>query len=202
MKRTALALVAALLTAGCGIGPPQRPPVVTYDLGPAIAGSAPAEAPVLGVPRADAPPWLDTAGIVYRLAYADAQSPRVYAGSRWVAEFPDLFTARLRQHLAGAWRVVAEAPETRPEQVLRVQLEEVAQVFDAPAASRGVLQVRGSLYRGGKLLAQHAWTVEEPGPSADAAGGARALAAASDRAVAAIAAWLAEQLPRSAIARQ
>jgi cholesterol transport system auxiliary component len=81
-----------------------------------------------------------------------------------------------------------------PPPVLRVQLEEFSHVFDSPTESRGVLRLRCTLLEntagGERLVAQRSFLLQRPSPSADPAGGVRALTAAADAAALDIAAWL------------
>ena len=78
--------------------------------------------------------------------------------------------------------------------LLRVELEEFSQLFESPTASTGLLRLRATAVQaspqGEKLLGQRTFIVQRPAPSADAAGGVRALAAATDAAVQEIDLWL------------
>ena len=78
--------------------------------------------------------------------------------------------------------------------LLRVELEEFSQLFESPTASTGLLRLRATAVQaspqGEKLLGQRTFIVQRPAPSADAAGGVRALAAATDAAVQEIGLWL------------
>ena len=79
-------------------------------------------------------------------------------------------------------------------QLLRVELEEFSQLFDTPASSTGVVRLRATLVAitpgGEKLLGQRLFAVQQPAPTLDAAGGVRALTAASDAAIEALVLWL------------
>ena len=103
--------------------------------------------------------------------------------------------------------VLASQQETFAEFVLRRQrvflqgLRQAAeqraairQVFEAPGQSQGVLRLRCTLLEGRaggeRPLAQRSFLVQRPSPSADAAGGVRALTAATDAAAREIAGWL------------
>jgi cholesterol transport system auxiliary component len=81
--------------------------------------------------------------------------------------------------------------------VLHVELEEFSQTFDSQAQSWGVLRLRATLLSntpgGERLIGQRVIAKREPAPSADAAGGVRALSAAADAAADEIADWLAQQ---------
>jgi cholesterol transport system auxiliary component len=78
--------------------------------------------------------------------------------------------------------------------VLRVELEEFSQFFDSPQASRGRVRLRCTLLQasggGERLVAQRSFEAERPAPSADAAGGVRAMTAALDAAALDIVRWL------------
>src|SRR5262249_49958568 len=76
----------ALACAGCGISPISSAPEVTqYDFGPdPTKDSAPALRQALLVYDVNAPAWLDSQNIYYRLAYQDAARPQAYADSPWV----------------------------------------------------------------------------------------------------------------------
>ena len=78
--------------------------------------------------------------------------------------------------------------------VLRIELEEFSQLFESPATSIGLLRLRATALqpspRGERLLGQRSFIVQRPSPSADAAGGVRALTAATDAVVEEIDQWL------------
>ena len=84
-------------------------------------------------------------------------------------------------------------PATAPT-VLRIELEEFSQLFESPATSIGLLRLRATALqpslRGERLLGQRSFIVQRPSPSADAAGGVRALTAATDAVVEEIDQWL------------
>ena len=88
---------------------------------------------------------------------------------------------------------MATSPAATPI-LLRVELEEFSQLFDSATASTGLLRLRATAVqassRGEKLLGQRSIIVQRPAPSADAAGGVRALTAATDAAVEEIDQWL------------
>ena len=78
--------------------------------------------------------------------------------------------------------------------LLRIELEEFSQLFESATASTGLLRLRGTVVQatplGEKLIGQRAVIVQRPAPSADAAGGVRALTAATDAAVLELDQWL------------
>ena len=77
--------------------------------------------------------------------------------------------------------------EGRVPDTLRVSLEEFSQYFESPTSSVGLVRLRATLIRsapgGDRVLAQRTFTAQRPAPSADAPGGVKALAAASDAVV-------------------
>ena len=81
-----------------------------------------------------------------------------------------------------------------PAILLRIELEEFSQLFESPSASTGLLRLRATTVQpspqGEKLLGQRSFIVQRPAPSADAAGGVRALTAATDAVVQEIDQWL------------
>ena len=62
--------------------------------------------------------------------------------------------------------------------------------FDTATSSKGVLRLRASVFRNHRLVDQKTFDRSVPAPSADAAGGARALADASDAVAADVLSWL------------
>ena len=87
----------------------------------------------------------------------------------------------------------AAVPATAPA-LLRIELEEFSQLFESPTASTGLLRLRATAVQpsaqGERLMGQRSFIVQRPDPSADAAGGVRALTAATDAAVEEIDQWL------------
>lgn len=194
----------ALLLSACAglVDKPTRPTL--YDLGPVAEGAqgAPA-APQAALVLADveASGTWDGSAILYRLGYADGHQLRAYAMARWSAPPPQLLRQRLRDQL-GRDRVVLNLGESaalareggQQPRVLRIELEEFSHVFETPAQSHGAVRLRATLLQntpgGERLLGQRSVSVRRPAPTPDAAGGVRALAAASDGAAAEISQWL------------
>lgn len=208
------ALGTAALVAGCAAPTPSGA-LARFDLGPptipasAVAGAngaAGANAPAADVAATgaqqlsplkvvvSAPSWLDSDMIYYRLPASEGDQARVYANSRWLASPARLFGDRLRAALS-VDRAVLAAGDPAAAPALRVELEEFAQYFDSTSASHGVVQVRATLFDGPKLLAQTTLRSQAPAATADAAGGARALATASDAVQKQLIQWLAGRVP-------
>ena len=200
-------LLFAALLAGCSALPEPPPRATVYDFGPGAAQAQPAPP--------DAPPLvlLDVGGaaaaegssaLLYRLAYANAQQLLPYSQARWSQPPAQLLQQALRERL-GRDRIVLSASQAaalQPDRqrlpaVLRVQLEEFSQVFSSAQDSAGVVRLRAVLadtgLTGETLVAQRVFTAQRPAGSADAAGGARALAEASAQLADELAAWVQQQ---------
>ncbi|WP_175939108.1 ABC-type transport auxiliary lipoprotein family protein [Caballeronia sp. BCC1704] len=192
----ALALACIAMLAGCAASPPATPDA-RYDLGarpatsPASATTEPPMPPVK-VLAVRASRDLETDAFVYRLSYVDAQRTGSYATSHWTMPPAQLLTQRLRDTLSQRGPVLTGADTVRAP-LLEIELTGFEQVFDAPERSHGVVSVRATLTRQGRVIAQRMFTASAPAPSADASGGARALAAASDDLIAQLGAWLGAQ---------
>lgn len=186
-----MALGLALTLAGCSLAPAPTPAPVNYDFGPAPAGRPKGSRQALLVHDVSAPAWLDSPLIHYRLAYQDAARPQSYADSRWVMSPAALLTQRLRGQLAasGSGGIVLPGDVARANHALRVELDEFAQVFDAPGKSRAVVRLRVSVVGNRVLLAQRNFQVERPANTPDAEGGVRALIGASDEAIDQLIGW-------------
>lgn len=202
----AIPVLLAVLLAGCSALPdkPQRP--AQYDFGPGPVAPVPtdrrAPLPPLALAEVEASGPLEAAtGVLYRLAYADAQQLRPYALARWSMPPAELVRQRLREQL-GQRRTIVSAGEGaamlrsdgRQPLVLRIELEEFSQLFSAPATSSGLVRLRATvvdnLPAGEQVLAQRQVIVQRPAPTADAAGGVRALAEATDAAALELSQWL------------
>jgi cholesterol transport system auxiliary component len=196
-----LCLAAAL--AGCQALPEKPARQTMYDFGPAApaAASDPSSRGALVLPEVEVSGILETPALLYRLGYDDPHQLRPYAFARWSAPPGQLLRQRLRDVLARDRAVLDAAAAAAlarrgatPPPVLRVELEEFSQLFDAPGNSKGVLRLRCTLLEntsgGERLVAQRSFDVQRPAPSADAAGGVRALTAATDAAAQDIASWL------------
>ena len=92
--------------------------------------------------KSTAPAWLNGPGILYRLNYENPPRPQPYALSRWSGSPAALLTERLRNRFAAAATkgIVTGSDGVRADYLLRVELEDFSQSFDAPNASRVALQ--------------------------------------------------------------
>jgi cholesterol transport system auxiliary component len=194
-----------LALAGCSVlQAPTRTAV--YDFGPgAVAVTASTAAPLPAarlspvlLTDVETTPALDTTAVLFRLNYADAQQLRPYAQARWSMPPAQLLRQRLRETLGQQRDVLNPGEGVSAGQgsvTLRIALEEFSQLFESESASVGLVRLRATLSQptaGGadRLLAQRSFVVQRPSNTADATGGVRALTAASDAAIAELAAWM------------
>ena len=210
--RFGLMFLAALLLGACSALPDKPTRAALYDFGPGPlstpASTRQAPLPPLALADISTPGGvLDNQSVLYRLAYANAQNLRPYSQARWSMPPAQLIRQRLRDVLSRNRAVLnaGEGPALNRgvnqgvlPRVLQLELEEFSHFFDAPASSVGLVRLRATLIEttptGEKLLAQRNFTVQRPASSADAAGGVRALTAATDAAIEEISTWL-QQVP-------
>lgn len=201
--RAVFGIAISLLLLACSALP--QPPVrsAVYDFGPgpgptsAVQGAR-QPAIVLSSAASGGVPVNDNA-LYYRLAYADAQQLRPYSLARWSQSPAALLAQSLRTRLGQERAVLSPGVPLvgggidEPE-LLKVELEEFSQVFDAPQTSHALVRVRASLFasRAGdtELRAQRLFVVQHGAATPDAAGGAQALAAAATQLADELAQWL------------
>ncbi len=189
------AAVLALLVTGCASNKTKEGGNTQFDFGPLGASSAPvAQAPLAAIIVMDATgsPTFENERMVYRLNYNDPLQARTYANSRWSANPLLLVTQRLKSRLAQAGVKVLSATDSSTNiPILRVEIDDFSHAFASTSASEGALTLRASLFNGHALHDQKTFMRATPAPSADAAGGARALTASTDAVAADLIAWLA-----------
>lgn len=214
------ALSATVVLAACTALPSAPPLAVQYDFGPGAMAAAPT------APRTPLPPlaWaeMETPGVPegstavhYRLAYADAQQLRPYAQARWSQPPAQLVQQRLREQLAQR-RAVLPGTVGGRHLVVRTELEEFSHVFTSPADSAGWVRLRATVVAAGEtgdgvkgglpvsptspaypaLRGQRVFVAQVPAPAPDAAGGAYALARATEAIARELDAWLDTLAPR------
>lgn len=187
----AMLLAFGVLAAGCA-GTPAAISDIRYDLGPPNPAASAGTLPAVKVLDVSAPDNLESDKLIYRLSYADAQQTASYANSHWTMAPSQLLTQRLRGALSSRGTVLTGADGVHAP-VLKVDLSEFEQVFDGRSESHAAVTARATLTQNGKVIGQRTFLARAPSSSADAAGGAQALAAASDDLVAQIGAWLGVQ---------
>jgi cholesterol transport system auxiliary component len=190
--RILIAAICALAIAGCASN--KGEPATQFDFGPATpaASTAGATLGALVVTDVTGSSALDNERIYYRLSYADPLQARTYANSRWSATPLQLLTQRLKVRIgqAGA-KVLSETDASSGIPILRVDVDDFVHDFTGANRSTGVVALRASVFKGHALVDQHTFVRRTDAISADAAGGARALASSTDAVAADIAAWLA-----------
>jgi cholesterol transport system auxiliary component len=185
--RSVLALLLAFLLAGCGSQATRQADAAIYDFGdPAGTWAAPGF-PIAGIAvRANS--WLDTPALRYRLDYADRLQRRAYADSRWAAPPAELLERALQR------RIVFGQPDFAGRGCrLALTLDELEQRFASAQNSALVLDVRARLLppQGFGQIAQRAFHLRQPAPTADARGGVAATQAAVQALADEMAQWLA-----------
>jgi len=185
MRFMALLLVCLSLAACFTSGKRGDTAVAVYDLGPVIGRASP---PMRKKPMAvevRAPLWFDSLGIGYRLAYAEPARLREYAKARWAGPPGQLIQLKLMRDLG-----LVSAGQGRTSCVLRLDLAEFTQVFDAATTSRAVLQGRVQwLDRSRASLAERPFSFEQPAGTPDSKGAVTGLTAVVEQLTVAIALW-------------
>lgn len=185
-----------LLLAGCAVIPRAPTPISTFDFGSLARPeylrpvSSLIQIQFAGV---TAPAWLDTQAMRYRLVYHHPAQTHVYANNRWAAPPASLLTERIKQHIA-SWQ---NSPDRRDKRarpatyILKIELEDFVQVFDAVNRSHVNVSLRASLFeRDTRLLvAQQRFSEAQSTSSADASGAAKAFIAISDQLAAELIQW-------------
>ena len=192
-----------LMTLGLAACAPLQPQprAVVYDFGPGAIVEVPsnrmAPLPALVLAEVESSAALDSTAVLYRLGYSDAQQLRPYAQARWSMAPAQLVRQRLREQL-GQRRAVLQAAQglvaVKPAMTLHLELDEFSHWFETPERSSGLVRMRVTLAQaeGGveRLLAQRSFVVQRAASSADAAGGVRALTAATDALILEMEQWL------------
>jgi cholesterol transport system auxiliary component len=215
-RSTFYSITAALVLSACSALPSKPTRATMYDFGPGPLAAQPAQpaapqtplAPVAIEEISTSGGALDNMAVLYRLGYVDAQELRPYSQSRWSMPPAQLLRQRLRDTLS-LRRPVFNAREglalNRSQNPLlplqlRLELQEFSHYFSAPDASVGLVRLRATLVdvtaAGEKLVAQRIIVAQKPAATADAAGGVRALTAATDAAIEELDQWLQQQAPR------
>lgn len=197
-RRGFLACTLALGAAGCTMGRTGAD-ILHYDLGTDVPSASKQRLRgTLALDEVAAAGWLQTNGILYRLAYRDADRLQAYTLSRWTTSPAALLTQRLRAALSGpveqGLAMVADGVPT--DRVLKISLEAFEQRVQSASSSQAVVSMRGLLIDGKSraLIGQRLFRIEEVCPSVDAEGAVRGLRTATDRGVSELIDWLASAL--------
>jgi cholesterol transport system auxiliary component len=163
-------------------------PLPAASVAPASEGSMAS----IVVADVSGPASLDTQRMFYRLLYADARQSRPYAYNTWAVTPLQLMSQRLKARIAQAGvKVVSTTDAAGGLPLLRLEADEFSQNFDSATQSSASVTMRASVFRNHKLVDQRTFNRTARAPSADAAGGASALAESTDGVAADILAWLA-----------
>jgi cholesterol transport system auxiliary component len=194
-------LAAAVQLAGCASS--KGAPNTIYDFGPArAAATVPAAAPSgllqsLVVTDVTGSAAYDSERIFYRLSYSDPLQARSYANSRWSTTPLQMVTQRFKTRIAQAGaKVLSTTDASTGVAILRIEVDDFIHTFTGVTQSEGEVAVRASVFQGRTLVDQKSFRRTTPATTADAAGGAAALAASTDAVAADIVAWLAALPPR------
>jgi cholesterol transport system auxiliary component len=191
-KNIHVILLALAMLMGCAT---KSDSTALFDFGPLRAmqpAVSAAVVPPISVADIGTPAWLDSTTMFFRLNYANDQQPRPYANSRWTMPPTQLFAQRLKSRIAQAGGAALPASDGAANvPVLRIEADDFTQMFDAPGQSTAQVGLRAAVFDGRTLVSQKSFFQQAPAPTADAAGGARAMAAASDAIITEMMAWLA-----------
>ncbi|MES2106856.1 MAG: ABC-type transport auxiliary lipoprotein family protein [Pseudomonadota bacterium] len=170
------------------------PPVQLFDMGQAPTIQTPQAAngkiPAISLADVSASPALDSNYMLYRLQYENGQQLRSYAQNRWSMTPAQLLAQRLKLRFAGAGGVIVSATDGAANlPVLKLDLDDFSQLFASASSSVAHVSVRASVFKGRNLVAQQSFS-QQADAAADAPGGARAMAAASDALIDNIMLWL------------
>jgi cholesterol transport system auxiliary component len=192
------AVASAALLASCATDKPASN--ATFDFGPAsMTQPAPATPPAGAVVVTDVTgsAALDNERMYYRLQYANPLQARTYSNSRWAATPLEMVTQRLKTRIAqSGTKVLTATDASSGVSIMRTEIDDFTHSFETQAQSHGVVALRVSIFQGNRLVDQRTFSRKTPADSADAAGGARALAASTDAVAADIIAWIAALPPR------
>lgn len=179
----------AAATAGCQVLPDPRPPSQALDLGPpANRAAAPVIRGCLELDGVDAPAWLETNAIPYRLLYDRPHAFRSYAQHVWVAPPAELIVERLNRLLFSAACRPAEARAR-----LSVRLAEFGQVFEQPEQAHVEVGLHATLVASSNLAPMHQVFSGRRDSTPEVYGAVYALSLLTDELLAKLVAWASEQ---------
>jgi cholesterol transport system auxiliary component len=197
-----LTVAVAALLSGCASSDKGSASNTLYDFGSSAAPIAPNGAavalPAVIVADVTGNAAYDNERMFYRLNYADPLQFRSYAHSRWSATPLQMLTQRFKARVSQAGiKVLSATDAANGVPLLRIDLDDFTHSFDSTTSSYGQLVLRASLFEGRSLIDQRTFSRKVGASSADAAGGARALAQATDAVSNDMIGWLATHNPRT-----
>lgn len=170
--------------------------LTVHDLGPLPSVSTTSALPAFALGDVTASAFLDNPTMFYRLTYADAQRPRPYATNRWIMPPAQLLEQRIKARFGQSGSpLISVIDGALNVPLLHCELDEFSQTFDRPDSSSVTVAVRVAVFNNRQLVSQKNFMQQRTTTTADAAGGARALAVASDALIDDIAVWL-RSVPR------
>jgi cholesterol transport system auxiliary component len=198
-RRTLATLAVSALLAACSLPGNHAAMRQVYDFG-APSSEAGAAAPaktarvLLGFGGVSVASQLDSTEMNYRLLYGASNQMHAYGESQWAMPPAELVGQRLIAHLSGHY-VVVGADEGRRDAILLLQMDAFEQDFMSADQSDAVVSLRATLVKSdGTALAQTTVAARRPSASANASGGAKALAEASDAVADTLLAWIDDTL--------
>jgi cholesterol transport system auxiliary component len=198
-RRTVGALGLSALLAACSLIGNHAATRQVFDFGaPSNEGAAVAPAKgarvLLGFAGVSVASRLESTEMNYRLLYGASNQLHAYGESQWAMPPAELVGQRLIARLSGHY-VVVGADEGRRDAILQVQMDAFEQDFMSADQSDAVVSLRATLIKSdGTALAQTTVAARRPSASANASGGAKALAEASDAAADTLLAWIDDTL--------
>ncbi|MFZ6746452.1 ABC-type transport auxiliary lipoprotein family protein [Undibacterium sp. JH2W] len=182
-----------MLLSACSSAPVAQQ-VQQYDFGPlATNTSAPTGTGKLQISIAEIsiPPALESNSMLYRLQYDNVQQLKTYSLHRWSMPPAQLLLQRLKADLvAQGADVLTNSDGAANLPLLRLEIDEFSQIFSSASLSNAHINLRASVIKDRKLLAQKSFQQKVPASTADAPGGARAMREAADASILEIQNWI------------
>ena len=188
----AFVLLVALCAGAC-VTHREAPSRYDLDASAPHADAGPRLNATIAVAPIQAPSWLSTTALIYRLDYETPANRSAYARSEWAAPPSELLTQRLRERLSAAndGFTLDRLPKATDGYQLRVTLENFIQTLQSPHESRCLVTLNATLVRrGDQVIGQRTFRTSSVAPSADARGAVAGLIDATDSNFAEIVTWL------------
>ncbi|MBI1772864.1 MAG: membrane integrity-associated transporter subunit PqiC [Burkholderiales bacterium] len=164
-----------------------------YDFGPLTTNASvqPNQGKLqLSIAEVTIPPALDSNAMLYRLQYDNVQQLKAYSLHRWSMPPAQLLAQRLKSVLVAQGADVLANTDGANLPILRLEIDEFSQIFTAANQSNAQINLRASVIKGHKLIAQKSFQQKVATSTADAPGGARAMREAADASIAEIQTWI------------
>jgi len=180
----------------CSLGRSTGGELADYDFGiEPVRGTRVRLPRGIALDEVSAGAWLQSRGILYRLAYRNPAQLYTYSRSRWAAPPAVLLAHRLRVALSASsgGGIIAAESGTPGTHLLKAALDSFEQLVHTPESSSALVRLRASLIDGPsrRVQAQRSFSVDAPCPSVDAQGAVSALREATDSLIAELIEWLA-----------